>query len=173
MRIFLIGYRCCGKTLVGKLLSEKTGKVFLDTDILLEKGEGSAIAQIVEKKGWDEFRKLEASYLKVSIKKDIYSIISTGGGIIENEENILEMQKSGKVIWLRASVETIMDRLEKDCKTKSLRPSLTNEDTIKEVSSVLGRREALYEKASDFSMETDCMEPDKIAEEIIKKLEVS
>lgn len=173
MRIFLIGYRCCGKTLVGKLLSEKTGKVFLDTDILLEKGEGSTITQIVEKKGWDEFRKLEASYLKESIKKDIYSIISTGGGIIEKEENILEMRENGRIIWLRASVETIMDRLEKDSKTKSLRPSLTNEDTIKEVGAVLRRREALYEKASDFSIETDSMSPDKIVDEIIKKLEVS
>jgi len=59
MNIVLIGARCNGKTTVGKVLSARTGKVFLDTDTLVEEKAGSAIEALIASGGWEAFRDLE------------------------------------------------------------------------------------------------------------------
>jgi len=64
MNIFLIGYRCTGKTSVGKTLSKKSGRMFVDADERLVKNEGKTIAEIVAEQGWDYFRQREKEIIK-------------------------------------------------------------------------------------------------------------
>jgi hypothetical protein len=59
MNIVLIGYRCSGKTEVGKLLARELGMEFVDTDLLIEEDTGCSIESIISEKGWDHFRKIE------------------------------------------------------------------------------------------------------------------
>ena len=59
MNIILIGYRCSGKTSVGKRLAQKLGWLFVDTDDRLVEKDGRSIKEIVEDDGWEGFRRLE------------------------------------------------------------------------------------------------------------------
>ena len=63
MNIYLIGYRCCGKTSVGKTLSRLLGRPFLDTDEAVVQKAGMTISDIVAKNGWDAFRDMEKSVI--------------------------------------------------------------------------------------------------------------
>ena len=62
--VFLIGYRCTGKSSVGKLLSAKLGRPFIDTDSLLVSEIGISIKEIVETHGWETFREMEHAIVK-------------------------------------------------------------------------------------------------------------
>jgi shikimate kinase len=154
MNIFLIGYRGSGKTSVGSYLSDIIGWPYVDTDFLLVKELGMNISEIVDKKGWDFFRKKETNVLKKLCKND-KQIVATGGGIVLNQENRVNMKKSGKVVWLKANFTTVKKRIRIDSKTKDFRPSLTSKEHDKEIKETLLLRKPLYEKAMDFSIDTD------------------
>ena len=59
MKIFLIGYRCTGKTTLGKILAHRLNFDFIDTDLLIEQSLGLTIRKIIEKQGWEKFRQIE------------------------------------------------------------------------------------------------------------------
>ncbi len=86
MKIFLIGYRCTGKTTLGKILAHRLNFDFIDTDQLIEQSFGLTIRGIIEKHGWEKFRQLEKNTL-LNTKKNKNTIIATGGGIIIKHDN--------------------------------------------------------------------------------------
>lgn len=154
MNLYLIGYRCAGKTTVGKALAERLGWPLVDTDRCITDTAGVSIAQMVNENGWPYFREQERQALKTVSNKDC-QIVATGGGIILANRNIETMKKSGTVVWLTATEQTIQARLLPDDATTGNRPSLTGQGLIDEISSVLTERKPLYEKAADFTIETD------------------
>ena len=93
-------------------------------------------------------------------------IISTGGGIILNEENINLYKKNGLLVCLEASPEKIIERLKNDV----TRPLLNSESIEKEfeIKRLLENRKALYDKI-DFKINTDLLDPELIANKIMKK----
>ncbi len=164
--IYLIGYRCCGKTSVGALLSEKTGKPFLDTDEEIVKKKGLSILEIVSEYGWEHFRELEKNVIKdISSRKN--SIIACGGGIILDENNIDFMKKSGKVFWLKASIKEIWRRMASDIKSKDFRPRLSNKPRFEEISETLFKRLPFYAEAADFAINTDNKKIEAVCSEIL------
>ena len=166
MNIFLIGYRCTGKTTVAEKLAELTGRTYIDADVMLVEKAKITVAEIVEKFGWEDFRDRETAVLKdLCLLKN--HIIATGGGVILRDENIAVMKKYGSVIWLKASVETIAARLAGDAKSDELRPALTDKGVIEEIKETLDLRTPLYEKAMDFSVDTDKTSIEKICEKIL------
>ena len=154
MNIFLIGYRGSGKTSVGGSLSDIIGWPFIDTDFQLVKELGMNISEIVDKKGWDFFRKKETAVLKKICNHD-KQIVATGGGIVLNKENRANMKKSGKIVWLKATFATVKKRMLLDSKTKDFRPSLTSKELDEEINETLLLRKPYYEKAMNFSIDTD------------------
>lgn len=166
MNIFLIGYRCTGKTTVAEKLAELTGKTCIDADVMLVDTAKMTVAEIVEKFGWDNFRDRETDVLNELCELKNH-IIATGGGVILREENIAAMKKAGSVIWLKASVETIAERLTADVKSDDQRPALTDKGVIKEIRETLDFRTPLYENAMDFAVETDKASIDEICQEIL------
>ena len=163
--IYLIGYRCTGKTSVGRKLAEQRGLGFYDTDELIAAGEQKSIARIVAYQGWPYFRDLEKKYLRqVSVKQD--TVIATGGGIVLQPDNIACMQNSGRIIWLRARTRTIMDRLLQDPATAASRPALTRQALAEEVLTTLEERREHYREAADWSLQTDEVRPDEIVIQI-------
>ena len=169
MNIFLIGYRGSGKTSVGSSLSDIIGWPFIDTDFKLVKELEMNILEIVDKKGWDFFREKESALLKKVCNHD-KQVVATGGGIVLNKENIVNMKKNGTIIWLKATFETVKRRILIDSKTKDFRPSLTPKKLDEEIKETLLLRKPYYEKAMDFSIDTDNLDIDDVCKAVITNL---
>jgi len=169
MNIFLIGYRCTGKTTIGKILAERTGRQFFDTDDELVKRAGETIKEMVEKKGWSAFRRLEREIVRgVCVNRG--QIVATGGGVVLDDENVSLMKANGTLVWLRASVETIAKRILSDRTSDEYRPSLTDRGAVAEIENTLTEREPLYQRAMDLDFDTDRQSIETVAESIIKTL---
>ena len=169
MNIFLIGYRCSGKTKAGKSIAYVLNRPFIDTDFQLTKELGMNISEIVDKKGWDFFRAKESSILKKVCNHD-KQIVATGGGIVLKKENIVNMKKNGTIVWLKANFATVKKRIILDTKTKDFRPSLTSKELDDEIKETLLFRKPYYEKAMDFSIDTDNLDIDGVCKAVIKRI---
>jgi shikimate kinase len=169
MNIVLIGYRCSGKTEVGKALAAELGRDFLDTDALIEKNTGSSIEEIVTGKGWDHFREIEKRLVAEISGKD-HLVVATGGGFVMDEENVQNLKKNGWVVWLSAGGDVLKHRMDKDRESGRPRPSLTGVNPLEEIKEVLGIRKPLYERAGDFMVDTGILSIGEIAAKIIKAL---
>ena len=169
MNIYLTGYRCTGKTTIGALLAKNIEWQVLDADEMLVEDAKATIAEIVAGQGWDVFREMEKLIINRIGRLDQH-VVATGGGAVLNNENVRCMKKTGIVIWLKARPETIQKRLEADDNTQEQRPSLTSSGLYDEIEEVLNIRNPLYEKAMDFSVDTDDKDISDICNTIIKEL---
>ena len=167
--LFLIGYRCTGKSSVGRSLSEKLGWTFVDTDALVVAQQRMSINEIVGFHGWEGFREMEHVILKKVCALE-RQVVATGGGIVLNDQNVMLMKRSGKIIWLRAKLETIKARMLQDKDTQNFRPALTLNDSISEIDETLHSREPLYQRAMDFYVDTDEHDIREIADFIIQRI---
>jgi len=170
--IYLIGYRCTGKTSTGKTLATRLGWAFLDMDVNISHTYGMTIAEIVSKNGWDDFREKERAVMQDIAVRD-HCVVATGGGVVLNQNNVSDMKKTGVVVWLKARPETIKQRMEKDYSTNDFRPSLSSKDVLAEVEDILGSRSARYRQAMDFCIDTDAKDINSVCDLIIKHLDPS
>lgn len=169
MNIYLIGYRCTGKTTVGKLLSQRLGWPFIDMDLELTRQLATTISDFVDRNGWQAFRRQERAVLKqVSFVQR--HVVATGGGIILNPKNISDMKASGTLIWLKASPQKIKDRIRRDTHTQASRPALTSKGLIEEIEETLSNRHPVYQQAMNFSVDTDDLNVEDICKRILRKL---
>ena len=160
--IVLIGFMGSGKTEVGKRLAKRLGYIFIDTDKVIEDKLGRSITEIFRDYGESYFRELEAKLVE-DLSGIKGHVISTGGGIVLNRENILSFKKYGFMIcWLKASPETIYNRI----KNQTHRPLIDVENPLNEIKRLLAIREKLYAEAN-VSIETNGMEADKIVDIIL------
>ena len=171
MNLFLIGYRCSGKTTVGKSIARAIDWPLVDSDLLVTQKKGKSIKEIIDTEGWEAFRRTERSVLKQICTKD-RQVVATGGGIVLDAENIRAMKASGTVVWLDASAVTIQKRMLQDKNTENFRPALTDKGRMEEIEDMLLKRNPYYESASDFCIHTDHVPVKEIAQKIIKKLSV-
>ncbi len=171
MNIYLIGYRCCGKTSVGNYVSEQLGLTFIDADQELESDYETTIPEMVAERGWDYFRTCEKQILKRLCGLDDH-VISTGGGAVIDPENRTLLKSRGTVFWLTAAPETIRNRMQTDENTGVRRPALTGRGLFEEISSALESRRAYYEEASDFKIKTDDLEVEKIGRLIMESVKI-
>ena len=162
MNLWLIGYRCTGKTTVGRILAEAVGFRFIDADVALTREIGQSISQFVSERGWPAFRREESRILRILSRED-GQIVATGGGVVLDPENVRTLRETGTVIWLTARPDTILSRLGDDPGTAENRPALTDEGLAAEVRTTLAEREPLYAKAAHHSVETDGGGPAEIA----------
>jgi shikimate kinase len=169
MKIFLIGYRCTGKTTLGKILAHRLNFDFIDTDRLIEQSLGLTIREIIEKHGWEKFRQIEKKTL-LNTKKNKNTIIATGGGIIIDHDNQQFIKKNGLCVWLDADIKTIMTRLNTDHKTKTLRPALTDKDLFEETNEIVKKRNPLYKKTAHIKIDTSFNTPEEIVNIIDRRL---
>jgi shikimate kinase len=167
--LFLVGYRCTGKSSVGRSLAATLSLPFIDTDSLVVSENGMSIREIVISQGWEAFRRLEHTALQQVCTMD-RRVVATGGGIVLDADNVKLMKKSGRIIWLRASPKTIKARMLQDKASKTLRPALTSTDNISEIEETLAKRAPLYQHAMDFSVDTDHRGVDEICDFIIGRL---
>jgi shikimate kinase len=167
--LFLIGYRCTGKTSVGKSLAMALGWPFIDADSELVKTCGSSISEIVKRHGWKAFREMEGSVIKRICGFERY-VVATGGGAVLDKDNVKQMKRRGVLVWLRARPEIIEKRMLKDEHTQDLRPPLTSKGLIEEIEETLTIRKPYYEEAMSFFVDTDDAGVNEVCDIILKKL---
>lgn len=166
MNIILIGYRGCGKTLIGEMLAQTLGYEFIDCDLMLVNQTQISIATFVGIHGWDAFRRQETEILRKLVQKDNL-VIATGGGIILSSEARELLKNEPCVIWLTASENNIIDRIRTDENSKSMRPALGDYESLAhEVRATLKERLPLYEDCSLHAVNTDWCTVEQAVEEI-------
>lgn len=169
MNLFLTGYRCTGKTTVGKLLARDLGWRFTDTDAEIVRTEKMTVREMVARHGWAYFREKERETVRRVCRKN-RQVVATGGGVILNPDNVADMKAAGKVIWLRASPENILHRMNADDNTEGQRPALTDHALAQEVEDTLAERLPLYSAAADMTVDTDTADIDEICAVIRKQV---
>lgn len=159
----LIGFMGAGKSTIGKILAKSLKCEFIDTDSAIETKEGMSINSIFQKYGEEYFRNAETELLKLLSGKK--AVIATGGGMPMREINRKLIKESGKVVFLRAKDETLIDRLSGDTQ----RPLLKG-DIKERIKTIRAQREETYTKLSDYIVDTDDKTPEETAETIVKEL---
>jgi len=139
--IVLIGMPGCGKSTIGQLLSEKTYMDFIDTDQEIERTHGLSIFEIFEKNGENVFREYEKICVKNASERN-NCVISTGGGVVLEEINMQNLKKSSMIIYLKRSIETILNDVKHDS-----RPLLAKNP--QKIVNIYIERKDLYEKYAD------------------------
>ncbi len=163
MNIVLIGYRGTGKSVVGEILAGRLGMPCIGMDAEIVRRAGMSIPEIVENHGWPKFRDMESDLARELGESDD-KIIDTGGGVIERPENIEALKANGVIFWLKASVDTIVSRIQDGTE----RPALTSGKTFtEEVAEVLEGRISKYAGAAQFEIDTDDLTPERIADRIV------
>ncbi len=164
MNLILCGMMGAGKTTIGIKIAELTGRRWYDTDELIVNRYGK-ISDIFEYYGEAHFRKLETEIVK-EIAGDENLVVSTGGGLVLMKENNELLQKNGKIVFLRATLETLAKRLKVD----GNRPLLqTSTESIRDrLSRLMKERMPVYEHVADYIVDVDGKKPIEIAKEILE-----
>jgi shikimate kinase len=164
-RIYLIGYRCTGKTTVGPIVAARLGWKFVDADEELEREAGQTIQQIFAAEGEAGFRDREQANLQ-RLAQVPKCVIATGGGIVLREPNREHLRGTGLVAWLTASPALIWQRMQDDPTTAQRRPALA-QGGLAEVEELLARREPLYRETAHTIVDAEARSPETIAAAIL------
>lgn len=162
--IILIGFMGSGKTSVGKSLANTIDYIFRDTDDMIESKQNMAISKIFEDHGEEHFRDLETDLL-LSLKDNLTkTVLSTGGGMPIRDTNVKLLGHMGKIIYLRASQSTIIERVSRD----ATRPLLKGGDLKESVERLLSQRASIYKHSADIIIDTDNLTIGNIVDKILK-----
>ena len=163
--IVLIGFMGVGKSLCSKMLGDILNREVISTDAEIERREGSTIAEIFQNKGEAYFRDLEAQVVR-DITTMPSQIIDTGGGVILNIDNVVALQKTGMLIWLKALPEEIWANVNAQ---SHQRPLLDVKDPQAKIKELLTERTPFYSQA-DISIAVGGKTVNQICTEIIGML---
>lgn len=163
--IFLIGFMGAGKSTIARALQRELGFPLIEMDERIVKEQGMSINDIFAQYGEDHFRNIE-SQLIVDIGKEEPSIVSCGGGVVVRPQNTQNMKEIGRIVFLKATPETIYERV----KNSTDRPILNGHMNVEYIAELMEKRRALYEAAADITIQTDGKTREQICEEIIGKM---
>lgn len=161
--IILIGAMGVGKSTVGKRLAKKLSLEFYDSDQEIVSNTGVDISTIFEYEGESGFREREEKIINNLCKLDNI-VLATGGGAILSSKTRELINNIGHVFYLKASVETILNR----AKNENSRPLLKTTDKRKTITELLKQRTPLYESVAHHTINTERHTVNWSAEQIIK-----
>ena len=159
--IILIGFMGSGKSTFGKLIANKLGYSFVDTDNYIERKEGRTISDIFSDDGEEYFRSLETEVLRELMLEKEPQVLSLGGGTPLRECN-RKLMKAGYTIFLNITAEEAYKRLKED----SERPLLQVADPKARIEELLSLRNPIYEAAADYVL----CEENKTLDEVFHEL---
>ncbi|OGI09604.1 MAG: hypothetical protein A2Y40_07340 [Candidatus Margulisbacteria bacterium GWF2_35_9] len=160
-----------GKSSVGKSLLEVFPSYkFVDIDSQIELDSNMPISEIFKKMGESEFRIMETK-MCLSVSKTTNQIVSTGGGIILNPENVKCMKSSGIIFWLYADNETLMSRIKDELHRPLINTSKNSEEVLETITSIMDKRFNLYRDAADMIVNTSQLSVEECRNVIINEYE--
>jgi 3-dehydroquinate synthase len=147
--LFLVGLMGAGKTTIGRQLARKLGMRFVDSDHEIEARTGASIPWIFEIEGEGSFRRREADMIRELSAQDGL-VLATGGGAVLNPASRALLAERGTVIYLRASIGSILQRTSHD----KNRPLLQTADPRSKLEELLAQRDPLYREIADLVIDT-------------------
>lgn len=163
--IFLVGLMGAGKTTIGRQLAQALNKEFIDSDHEIEARTGVNIPLIFELEGESGFRDREAAIIdELTARSNV--VLATGGGAVLREENRRHLAERGRVIYLQATVDQLLERTRRDRN----RPLLQTDDPRARLESLLQEREPLYLELADLVISTGQGSIPKVVDSIIRQL---
>lgn len=160
--IYLVGFMATGKSSVGRELADRRNLRFVDLDKIIESKEKKPIPDIFAQQGEVYFRKIETEAL-VEISQKDGLVVSCGGGIVINRDNIRVMKETGVVVCLTAEPGVILKR----SSSANNRPLLNVADPRKQIELLLEKRASCYALA-DKTIDTSKLSIKQVAEEVLK-----
>lgn len=146
MKIFLVGYMGCGKSRMGKKLSSKLDRPFIDLDDLIQAKQQATIPEIFANSGESGFREIERDTLQKSAIAD-NAIISTGGGAPCFFDNMEWMNKNGLTVFIDPPEKVLADRLINAKAERPLIKGKSYEELLAFIHEKLAERRPFYDQA--------------------------
>ncbi len=160
--IYLIGFMGVGKSTIGKILAEETEGQLVEMDEIIEAEQKMTINEIFTQYGETHFRDVESEII-ARIAGQEKRIVSCGGGAVLRPENVANMRKSGKIVFLSATPESIYQRV----RYSTNRPLLNGHMNVEYIKELMEKRRSFYEDAADVTISTDGKEKQDIVREIL------
>ena len=150
-----------GKTTVGFWLAQSEGLRFVDLDAAIEERQGRSVSEIFEADGEDRFRDIEQSELAACLASPQPMVVACGGGAVLRAENRDLLRHRAWVCWLRATVETLGQRV----RAGENRP-LLGDDPMADLAAIGAARSGLYAEAAHEVIDVDGIEAQQVANQI-------
>ncbi|MBI1884692.1 MAG: shikimate kinase [Chlamydiae bacterium] len=171
MNIVLFGFMGTGKSAVAQVLARRLSLRWVDMDHVIEEREKCSIEEIFEKKGEAFFRQRERDLVReLTQQNDL--VISTGGGVVLNSQNMNDFEKWGFGICLSASLDVILERTQRSFAKSHFRsrPLLKGAHPTKRIEELLAMRRPYYERISH-QIDTTGKSVHDVVETIVKWVE--
>ena len=165
--IALCGFMGTGKSAVGRIVAEQLHFDYLDTDTVIEARAGKSISQLFEEQGEAAFRAMEKRIVK-ELERRERTVISTGGGLVVDPDNLASLKSHAVVICLWASPETIWLRV----KNQSHRPLLADPNPLEKIRALLTERAPHYKQAGVL-LSTELRSPREVAQQVLHQFRVA
>ena len=159
--LVLIGFMGTGKSSVGRMVADQLRFAFLDTDQMIEAGAGKSVSEIFAAEGEAGFRERERRLVE-ELRQRTNTVISTGGGLPANPENLASLKTHALVVCLWAGPEKIWERV----RNQSHRPLLQDPDPQLKIRSLLAAREPFYRQAGVL-VDTEMRSIKEVAQQVI------
>ncbi len=162
--IVFIGLMGAGKTAIGRTTAHELGLPFADSDHEIEHVSRMSIPELFEEYGEAEFRSLERRVIARLLKSGP-GVVSTGGGAFMNETTRRAIKKKGISVWLKADLETLMNRVMR----KQNRPLLKNPNPRGVMEELIEKRYPVYSRA-DITIQTREDRKEVITAEVVNAI---
>lgn len=160
--LVLIGLMGAGKTTVGRECARRLGRTFVDTDDLVTASAHMTVEQIFAEAGEAGFRTLEHAVVADVSESPEPLVVACGGGAVLDPDNRRALRRAGVVVWLRAPAATLAGRVGDG----STRP-LLRDDPVGALARLERLREPAYEAAAHLSVDTDGLDVDAVAANVL------
>lgn len=163
--VALVGMMGAGKSSVGRRLAAKLGVPFRDADSEIEQAAGCSISEIFDRYGEAAFRDGERRVI-ARLLTEPPQVLATGGGAFVDERTRARIKAEAVSIWLRASIDLLVSRVQR----RETRPLLRDGDPREIIERLLAAREPIYAQA-DFSLDSEDGPHSTVVDRIIAALE--
>jgi shikimate kinase len=162
--VVLVGMMGTGKTTVGRLVAERLGRPFVDSDEQVEVRTGRTVREIFESDGEAAFRREESEALAEALEAGEPAVVAAAGGVVLDPENRRRLRDAGLVVWLRADPALLVGRVG----SATHRPLLAD-DPAGVLRRLAEERAPLYTEVSDEVIDVDHLGPDDVAQRIVER----
>lgn len=142
VNLYIAGFMGTGKSTVARVLANRLGMAWLDSDVQIEREQGKPIPEIFAGDGEAAFRKMERDFIETG-HPERGVVVSCGGGLVTQPGMIEQLKSKGVVVCLVASPETIYERT----KSNQHRPLLNVADPLERIGAMLSERGPIYRTA--------------------------
>lgn len=161
-KLLLIGMMGAGKTTVGRILADRLGWPYVDSDSQVHQATGKTVPELFAEGGEAGFRAAEAAALRSAVDEPGPAVVSVAGGAVLDAENRRVISSAGSVVWLRADPATLAARVGDG----SGRP-LLDDDPVAALQRLDAVRRPLYADLADDVVDVDDLTPDDVADRVL------